>query len=195
MRLKVTTKHWGNMQQATEIKQETRQINSSVTVMLHGRKGELAGLEPFFGLEGVHSASHSGVLLNANAFFLHPSLSRNLTGMPAVTESRSRFRRVSLPLSKLCLAEAHLARSASRVVSDVPTRAIDADGPRLRADKQQHLCSVASRPRDGVPSRMPTQPTAPRGLEAHTLRNVAARPSIACGPETHSCGTAVSHLN
>lgn len=181
------------MRQATEIKQETRQINSSVTVMLHDRRGDLAGLEPFFGLEGVHSASHSGVLIDADAFFLHPSLSRNLTGKPAITESRTRYRRASLSVSKSFLAEAHLARSASCVVSDVRTTAIDADGPRLRANKQQHRCLVASRPRDGVTSRMPTQPRAPRGLESHTLNNVASRPPVACGPETHSRGAAVGH--
>lgn len=181
------------MRQACEIKKEIRQINSSVTVMLHGRKGELTGLEPSFGVEIVQSASHRGVLLGANVFFLRRSPSRNLTGKPTILESRSRLRRASLQLSKSFLAEAHLARSASCVVLDVPTTAIDADAPRFQADKQQHRCSIASRPRDGVPSVMPTQPRAPRGLEAHTLKNVAARPSVACGPETHSRGAAVGH--
>ena len=181
------------MRQATEIKQQTRQINSSVTVMLHGRRGELTGLEPFCGLENVQSASHRGVSLDAKAFFLHPSLSRNLTGKPAITESRSRLLRVSLPLPKSCSAEAHLARSACRVLSDVPTVAMDADAPGFQADKKQHRYLIASLPRNGVTSSMPTQPTAPRGLEAHALKNVAARPSIACGPETHSCGAAVGH--
>lgn len=182
------------MRQATEIKQETRQINSSVTVMLHHRWGELTGSGPFCGLENVQSAPHRRVLLDSNAF-LHPSLSPNLTGKPAITESRSRYRRTSLSLSKSFLAEAHLARSAPCVLSDVPMTGIDADGPRLRANKQQHRCLIASRPRDGVPSRLPTQPRAPRGLVYHTLKNVAARPSVACGPETHSCGAAVSYLN
>ena len=166
--LKVTTKYWSEIRQAAEITQETRQINSSVLVMSHSRRGELTGLEPFCGLENVQSASHRGVLLDANAFFLHPSLSRNLTGKIAITESRSRCRRASLPLAKSFLAEAHWARSASCVVSDVPAAAMDADAPRLHADKQQHLCLIASRPRDGITSRMPTQPRAPRGLEAHT---------------------------
>jgi len=181
------------MRQVAEIKEEMFQINSSVTVMLHGRKGELDGLEPFCGLEIVEAASVRGVSLGANAFFLHPSLSQNLAGKRAITESRSRYRRTSLSLSKSFLAEAHLARSASCVVSDVRTTAIDADGPRLRANKQQHRCFIASRPREGVPSRMPTQPRAPSGLEAHTLNNVAARHPVACGPETHSRGAAVGH--
>ena len=181
------------MRQPVEIKQETRQIDSSVTVILHGRRGELAGLEPSFGFEIVQSASHRGVLLGANAFFLRPSPSRNLTGKSAITESWTRYRSASFSLSKSFLAEAHLARSASCVVLDVPTTAIDADAPRFQADKQQHRCSIASRPRDGVPSVMPTQPRAPRGLEAHTLKNVAARPSVACGPETHRRGAAVGH--
>lgn len=181
------------MRQAAEIKQQTRQINSSVTVMLHGRRGELTGLEPFCGLENVQAASNRGKLLDAKAFVLHPSLSRNLTGKPAITESRTRYRSASLSLSKSFLAEAYLARSAFCVVSDVRTTAIDADGPRLRANKQQHWCLIASRPRDGVPSRLPTQPRAPRGLVSHTLKNAAARPSVACGPETHSRGAAVGH--
>ena len=181
------------MRQATEIKQETRQINSPLTVMLHDRRGELTGLEPFCGLEIVEAASVRGVSLGANAVFLRPSLSQNLTGKPAITESRSRYRSAPLSLSKSFLAEAHLARSASCVVLNVSTTAIDADAPRFQADKQQHRCSIASRPRDGVPSRPPTQPIAPRGLVSHALKNVAARLSVACGPETHSCGAAVGH--
>ena len=169
-----------------------RQINSSVTFMLHDLNCVVSGLE-LCSFESVQTASDPSALLGANSCFLRPSLSQNLTGKPAITESRSRYRRASLPLSKLCPAEAHLARSASFVVSDVTTAAIDADGSRLRASKQQHWCSVASRPRDGVTSRMPTQPRAPRGLGSHTLKNVAARLSVACGPETHSCGTAVGH--
>lgn len=183
------------MQQVSEIKQKTRQINLAVTVMLHGRKGELTGLEPFFGLESVQTASHRSVSLDANAFFLRPSLSRNLIGKPAITESRLRLGRVSLPLSKLCSAEAHLARSACCVVSVVSVAAMVADAPRSQAKKQQHRYPIASRPRDGVTSRMPTRPRAPRGLEAYAFKNVAARPSVACGPETHSCGIAVGHQN
>ena len=140
VKLKVTSRYWSEMRQAAEIKQEMCQINSSVTVMLHDRRGELAGLKPFCGLENVQSARHRRVLLDANAFFLYPSLSQNLTGKRAITESRSRYRRTSLSLSKSFLAEAHLARSASCVVSDVRTTAIDADGPRLRTNKQQHRC-------------------------------------------------------
>ena len=181
------------MRQAAETKQEMRQINSSVTVMLHDRRGELTGLEPFFGPESLQAASHRSVLFDADTFFLRPSLSRTLTGKPAITESRSRLRRASLSLSKSFLAEAHLARSASCVVSDVPTTAIDADAPRFQANKHQHRYPIASRPCDGVTSRMPTQQRAPRGLEAHSLKNVAAHPSVACGPETHSCGAAVGH--
>ena len=186
------------MRQATEIKKETRQINSSATVMFSDRMGELNGLNPFCGFKNVQAAPHRRVLLDVNAFFLYPSLSQNLASKSAITESRTRYRSASLSLSKSFLAEAHLARSASCVVSDVRTIAIDADGPRRRANKQQHRCSIASRPRDGVPSRLPTQPRAPRGLVSHKLINVAARPLVAlaaCGPETHSCGAAASYLN
>jgi len=193
--LKVTTKYWSEMQQATEIKKETRQINSSATVMLSGRRGELNGFKPFCGFENVQAAPQRRVLLDANAFFLYPSLSQNLAGKSAITEIRTRYRSASLSLSQSFLAEAYLARSASCVVSDVRTTAIDADGPRRRANKQQHRCLIAARPRDGVPSRLSTQPRAPRGLVSHTLKNVAARRLVACGPETNSCGAAASYLN
>ena len=179
------------MRQAFEIKQETRQINSSVTVMFHDRKGELTCLEPFCGIENAQAVSPRGVLLAANALSRRSSLSRKLAGKPAISASWSRLRRASLPLSKLCSAEAHLVHSASCVVSDVPTAAMDADASRAKADKQQNRYSIASQPRDGVTSRMPTQPRTPRGLVSHTLINVAARSSVACGPETNCCGTAV----
>ena len=181
------------MRQAAETKKEMRQINSSVTVMLHDRRGESGGLEPFFGLEIVEVASDRGFSLGANAFFSRPSLSRNLTGKPAITESRSRYRRASLPRSKLCLAEAHLARSAFCVFSDVFATALVADASRAKAGNQQIPHSLTPRLRDGVPSRMPTQQRAPRGLEAHTLNNVVARHPVACGPETHCRGAAVGH--
>ena len=193
VRLEVTTKYWNAMLQAIDIKQETFQANLSVTVMLHGKKGGLTGCESLSVHESVQATWLRGVLLGVSAFFLRPSLSQNLKGKSAITESRTRYRRASLPLLKSLLAEVHLARSASCVVSDVPTTAIDGDGPRLRANKQQHRCSIASRPRDGVTSRMLTQPEAARGLGSHSLKNVAARYSVACGPETHSCGTAVGH--
>mgnify|MGYP006995631673 CR=1 FL=1 len=128
------------MRQPVEIKQETRQTSSSVTVMLHDRRGESAGFEPFCGLEIVEAASDRGVSLGANAFFLHPSLSRNLTGKPAITESRSRLRQASLSLSKSFLAEAHLARSASCVVSDVPTTAMVADASTGRFRETGFFC-------------------------------------------------------
>lgn len=193
VRLKVTTKYWSEMRQATEIKQETSQINSSVTVMLHGRLGELSGLKPFCNSENVQAKSHRGVSLAANAPCSRPSFSRNLTGKSAISASRSRLRRVSLPLLKSCSAEAHLVLSAGCGFSDVPTTAIDADASRAEAGNQKILHSLTPRPRAGVTSRMPTQPRAPLGLVSHTLKNSAARPSVACGPETHSCGAAVGH--
>jgi hypothetical protein len=163
------------MRQATESKHEICQTNLSVAVMLHGRKGELGGLESSCGLEIAEAELVRGVSLGANTFFLPSSLSQNLTCKHAITGSRSLYRRTSLSLSKSFLAEAHLARSASCVLSDVPAKAIDADGPRLRANKQSHLYFIASRSRDDVTSRMPTQPRAPRGLEAHTLKIVVER--------------------
>jgi hypothetical protein len=183
------------MQQVTEIKQQTRQIKPTVTVMLHGRKGELTGLVSFCGLGNVQARPFRGVSLVCNAFSSQSSLSRNVTAKPAISVSRSRLRRASLPLSETFSAEARLARSASCVVSDARTTDIDADASRAKADNQQIRHLLTLRPRGGFTSRMPTQPRAPRGLEAHTLKNVAARYSVACGPETHCCGAAASYLN
>jgi hypothetical protein len=180
------------MRQATEIKQETRQINLSVTDMLHDRKGELTGLGSFCGIENAQAVSPRGVLLAANALSRRSSLSRNLAGRPATRAKRSLMRGASLPLSKSFSAEAHAVNSASCVLSDVLATAIAAGASRAKADKQQNRYSIVSQPRDGVTSRMPTQPRAPRGLVSHTLINVTARSSVACGPKTNCCGTAVS---
>jgi hypothetical protein len=180
------------MQQVTEIKQETRQIKPTVTVMLHGRKGELTGLEPFYGLGNVQARPFRSVSLDANAFSFQSSLSRNLTAKPAISASRSRLRRAALPLSETFSAEARSALSASSVLLDVPATAVGADASRAKADNQQLRHLLTLRPRGGFTSRMPTQPRAQRGLGSHTLRNVAARLSVACGPETQSCGAAVS---
>ena len=181
------------MQQVTEIKQETRQINSSVTVMLHGRKGELTGLVSFCGLGNVQARPFRGVSWDHSAFSSQSSLSRNLTAEPAISASRSRLRRAALPLSETFSAEARSALSVPSVLLDVPASATVAVASRAKADSQQIRHSLTLRPRGGCTSRMPTQPRAPRGLEAHTLKNVAARYSVACGPETHSCGAAVGH--
>jgi len=195
VRLKVTTKYWSEMRQATEIKQETRHINSSGTVMLHGRKGDSTGLEPFLGLENGQSASHCGVSLDADALSVRPSLSRHLTGKPAITESRSRLRRASLPLSKSFSEEARSALPASCVFSDVAPASMDAVASRAKSDNRQNRYPIALRPRDGVTTRIFRQPGAPRGLGFHTLHNVTARLSDPGGPEISCCGNAVSQLN
>ena len=181
------------MQQVTEIKQETRQINSSVTVMLHGRKGELTGLVSFCGLGNVQARPFRGVSWDHSAFSSQSSLSRNLTAEPAISASRSRLRRAALPLSETFSAEARSALSVPSVLLDVPASATVAVASRAKADSQQIRHSLTLRPRGGCTSRMPTQPRAQRGLGSHILKNVAARLSVACGPETHSCGAAVGH--
>jgi hypothetical protein len=53
--------------------------------------------------------------------------------------------------------------------------------------------SMVSRSRDSRTSRILTQCRPLSGLASHEPKNVAARLSIACGPETNCCGTAVSH--
>jgi hypothetical protein len=164
-----------------------------VTVMLHGRKGELTGLVSFCGLGNVQARPFRGVSLVCNAFSSQSSLSLNQTGKPAFSARRSRLRRASLPLSETFSAEARSALSVPSVLLDVLATATVAVASRAKADSQQIRHSLTPGPRGGCTSRMPTQPRAQRGLGSHTLKNVAARLSVACGPETHSCGTAVGH--
>ena len=52
---------------------------------------------------------------------------------------------------------------------------------------------LTGRPRVGFKLSILTQPKALRGLGSHLLKNVAARHSVVCGPETNCCGTAVSY--
>jgi len=177
------------MLQAFEIKQETRQIKTIVTVMLYGSSGSFSGHESFCGLEIVGADCVRAVSFDANAFSFLPLLSRKLTGKPASSASRSRLRRVSLLLSKPVSAEAHSALSASCVLPEVSSAAMDADAPRPKAVNQQNRHSIASRPRDGFVSISRTQPGATSGLGFHNLKNVAARLSVVCCPETECCGT------
>lgn len=168
-------------------------MKSCATVMFHGRKPQLAGSGQLCGMGNVQTASPRFVSLDANAFFVHPSLSRHLTGNHAISSSLSRLRRVSPQMSKSFSAEVHLALSALCVFPVVS--AMDADASSVKADIQQNCCSIATRPRDGVTSRISRLPGAPRGLGSHTQKNVAARNSIVCRSETHRCGTAVGHKN
>ena len=176
------------MRQAFEIKQETRQIKTIVTVMLYGSSGSFSGHESFCGLEIVGADCVRAVSFDANAFSFLPLLSRKLTGKPASSASRSRLRRVSLLLSKPVSAEAHSALSASCVLPEVSSARQHPSPPR-RPRVKQNRHSIASRPRDGFVSISRTQPGATSGLGFHNLKNVAARLSVVCCPETECCGT------
>ena len=85
-------------------------------------------------------------------------------------------------------------RQVAEILLDFCVASIDDLGARLRATKQQQRCLIASWQRRGVPSRMTTQPRAPRGRVAHAHKNVAVSASVARGPVT-SCGAAASYLN
>ena len=98
---------------------------------------ELTGLELFCGLGNVQARPFCGVSLGANAFPFQASLSRELTAKPAISTSRSQFRRVALPLSELFLAEARLALSESCVFSDVSATAMFTDASRAKAYSEQ----------------------------------------------------------
>ena len=179
------------MRQAVEVKKEMFQFKPTVTVMSHVKKSGLTGYVSFSVHENVQATWLRGFSLDASALFLRPSLSQNLTGKSAIAEKRSRYRRASLPLLKSFLAEAHLALSEFCVFSDVSATAMVADASRAKADNQQIRHSLTLRPLGDFQSRVPTQPEAARGLGSHSLKNVAAHLSVACGPETQSCGTAV----
>jgi len=73
------------MQQVSGVKQKTRQIKTAVTFMLNGRTGDFYGHESFHGPEIVGVASVRDVSFDANAISFQPSLSRNLTGKPAIS--------------------------------------------------------------------------------------------------------------
>ena len=134
-----------------------------------------------FCIECVAVASVRGVSLGANAFYFQPSLSPILTGRSAIISRRSRLLWVSLPLARSFSAEALLGLSALRFFSDVFATAMDADAMRAKVANQQNLLSIL------------TQPKTPRGLGSHLLKNVAARHSVVCGPETNFCCTVGSY--
>jgi hypothetical protein len=104
-----------------------------------------------------------------------------------------RLRRASLPQSKLFPAEARSGLFAFRVSSKVPAPTVDADAPRAQVGNQPIRNSMVSRSRDSRTSRILTQCWPSNGLASHEPKNVAARLSVACGPEINCCGTALSH--
>jgi len=181
------------MLQGIEKKQETSQIKATITAMLYDSTVEFPGQESFRGRISVVPQSFLRVVSVAGCLTDQPSLSRNLTGKPAISARWSRSRRASLPQSKSFSAEARLALSAFCVFSKVSASTVGADAPRAQVGNQPIRNSMVSRSRDSRTSRILTQCRPLSGLASHEPKNVAARLSIACGPETNCCGTAVSH--
>ena len=187
------------MLQGIERKQETSQIKTTVTAMLHDSAVEFSGQESFRVRMSVVPQSFLRVVSVAGCLIDQPSLSRNLTGKPAISARWSRSRRASLPQSKLFSAEARLALSAFCAFSKVSASTVGAGAQRAQAGNQLSRNSMASRLRYSRTSRIFTQCRPLNGLASHEPQNVAARLSIACGPETtcgpetNCCGTAVSH--
>jgi hypothetical protein len=190
------------MLQGIERKQETSQIKTTVTAMFHDSAVELSGQESFRVRMSVVPQSFLRGVSVAGCLIDQPSLSRNLTGKPAISARwlRLRLRRASLPQSKLFSAEARLAHSALRTphsafcgFSKVPAPTVGADAPRAQVGNQPIRNSMVSRSRYSRTSRVFTQCRPLSGLASHEPKNVAVRLSTACGPETNCCGTAVSH--
>ena len=181
------------MRQGIEKKQETSQIKATITAMLYDSTVEFPGQESFRGRISAVPRSFLRVVSVAGCLSDRPSLSRNLTGKPAISARWSRSRRASLPQSKSFSAEARLALSAFCVFSKVSASTVGADAPRAQVGNQPIRNSMVSRSRDSRTSRILTQCRPLNGLASHEPKNVAARLSIACGPETNCCGTAVSH--
>jgi len=180
------------MLQGIEKQQETGRIEKTVTVMFHDSAVEFSGHESFRVRQNVVRRSFLYVVSVAGCLIDQPSLSQNLTGKPAISARWSRLRRVSLPQSKLFSAEAHLALSAFCVFSKVPASAVGAGAQRAQVGNQPIRNSMVSRSRVSRTSRILIQCRPSNGLVSHEPKNVAARPSVACGPETNCCGTALS---
>jgi hypothetical protein len=177
------------MLQSIEKQQETSQIETTVTAMFYDSAVEFSGHESF--------RARMSVLLRpflrvAGCLTDRPSLSQNLTGKSAISARWLRLRRASLLHSKLFSAEVHLALSAIRVFCKVPASAVGVGAQRAQVGNQPIRNSMVSRSRDSRTSRILTQCGPLNCLASHELKNVAARPSVACGPETNCCGTALS---
>jgi len=181
------------MLQGIERKQETSQIKTTVTVMLHDRAVEFSGQESFRVRMSVVPQSFLRVVSVAGCLIDQPSLSRNLTGKTAISARWLRLRRASLPQSKLFSAEARSGLFAFRVSSKVPASTVGAGSQRAQVGNQLSRNSMASRLRYSRTSRIFTQCRPLNSLASHEPQNVAARLSAACGPEINCCGTAVSH--
>jgi len=181
------------MLQSIEKQQETSRIETTVTAMLYDSAVEFSGHESFRVRQNVVRRSFLCVVSVAGCLTDRPSLSQNLTGIPAISARWLRLRRASLPQSKLFSAEARSGLFAFRVSSQVPASTVGAGAQRAQAGNQLSRNSMASRLRYSRTSRIFTQCRPLNGLASHEPQNVAARLSIACGPEKNCCGTAVSH--
>ena len=187
------------MLQGIEKQQETGRIETTVTATLYDSSVESSGHNSFFARQNVALRPLLPFVSVAGRLIDPSSLSQNLTGKPAISARWLRLRRASLPQSKLFSAGARLALSAFRGFSKAPAPTVDADAPRAQVGNQPSRNSMVSRLRDSRTSRILTQCRPLSGLASHEPKNVAARLSIACGPETtcgpetNCCGTAVSH--
>jgi hypothetical protein len=181
------------MLQSIEKQQETSQIETTVTAMFHDSAVEFSGHELFRGRMSIVSRSFLRVVSVAGCVIDPSSLSRNLTGKPVISARRSRLRRVSLPQSKLFPAEARSGLFAFRGSSKVPASTVGAGSQRAQVGNQPSRNSMVSRLRYSRTSRICSQCRPLSGLASHEPKNVAARLSVARGPETNCCGTALSH--
>jgi len=156
------------MLQGIERKQETSQIKTTVTAMFHDSAVEFSGQESFRVRMSVVPQSFLRGVSVAGCLIDQPSLSRNLTGKPAISARWSRSRRASLPQSKSFSAEARLALSAFCVFSKVSASTVGADAPRAQVGNQPIRNSMVSRSRDSRTSRILTQCRPLSGLAPHS---------------------------
>jgi len=180
------------MLQGIERKQETSQIKTTVTAMLHDSTVEFPGQESFRVRIIAVPRSFLRVVSVAGCLTDRPSLSRNLTGKTAISARWLRLRRASLPQSKLFSAEARSGLFAFRVSSKVPASTVGAGSQRAQVGNQLSRNSMASRLRYSRTSRIFTQCRPLKCLVSHEPKNVAAHLPVACGPETHSRGASAS---
>lgn len=180
------------MHQVTELKQGNVRIKAGITAVLLDTAVDVPFFDSCRGRASVTASSFSGMLFAEGALSCSSSPSPNLTSKAVICSSWSRPRRTSPPQFKSSSAERRFASSALCVFSEVSAIAMDVDEHGVQAGNQVNRVSVALRPVETRNSRILPHPRCRLSAGSHDVKNVTARHSVVCSPETNCCGTAVS---
>lgn len=115
---------------------------------------------------------------------------QKIIGKSVIVTQKKRLLGVALPLLKPRLVLPKFCR-----FEGVSAAAIRAAVLWVKVASQNSWNLLEMAPINSSKLRIITWPGAQYSLGFHPLKNVAARPLVACGPETHSCGIAVGHQN